>query len=169
VADSRNDRIQKFTSNGNFLTKWGSFGTGDGQLHFPRGLAVDNSGNVYVADTQNFRIQKFTSNGGFLTKWGSQGTGNGQFNFPYGLAVDNSGNVYVADPGNWRIQKFQLDTGTYKKAEITYSLTSKRPSNMNPAMRPRMFPNSSNTKNIERLNESAEQKNSIKVLKKQKK
>ena len=28
VADMDNNRIQKFDSNGNFITKWGSHGTG---------------------------------------------------------------------------------------------------------------------------------------------
>jgi DNA-binding beta-propeller fold protein YncE len=52
VADTGSDRIQKFDSNGNFLAKWGSFGTGDGQFHSPYGVAVDSSGNVYVYITQ---------------------------------------------------------------------------------------------------------------------
>ncbi len=48
-----NNRIQKFDSNGNFITKWGFKGTGDGQFDNPYGIAVDSSGNVYVADTDN--------------------------------------------------------------------------------------------------------------------
>ena len=71
VADTNNNRIQKFDSSGTFITKWGSSGTGDGQFEYPTGIAVDSSGNVYVADTDNHRIQKFDSNGTFLTKWGS--------------------------------------------------------------------------------------------------
>jgi DNA-binding beta-propeller fold protein YncE len=50
VADVGNDRIQKFDSEGNSLTKWGTAGTGDGQFSRPRGLAVDAAGNVYVTD-----------------------------------------------------------------------------------------------------------------------
>ena len=34
VADTGNDRIQKFTSNGTFITKWGSNGNGDGQFSY---------------------------------------------------------------------------------------------------------------------------------------
>jgi len=109
VADTDNDRIQKFSSNGTFLTKWGSSGTGDGQFKSPRGIAIDGSDNVYVSDEQNCRIQKFSSNGTFLTKWGSSGSGDGQFQFPDGIAIDSSGNVYVADGANYRIQKFSSD------------------------------------------------------------
>jgi len=56
-----NHRIQKFDSTGNFITKWGSDGAGDGQFRGASGIAVDSSGNVYVSDTPLNRIQKFTS------------------------------------------------------------------------------------------------------------
>ena len=71
---------------------------------YPRGIAVDSSGNVYVVDMDNNRVQKFDSNGKFITKWGSYGNGDGQFSYPAYIAVDTSGNVYVVDSG--RIQKF---------------------------------------------------------------
>jgi hypothetical protein len=96
-----------------FVTKWGSFGSGDGQFNFPEGIAVDGSGNVYVADNGNDRVDKFDSTGTFLTKWGSSGSGNGQFDFPAGIAADGSGNVYVTDANNNnRVQKFN-STGTF--------------------------------------------------------
>jgi len=37
---------------------------------YPRGIAVDGSGNVYVSDRDNPRIQKFTSEGQFISQWG---------------------------------------------------------------------------------------------------
>jgi DNA-binding beta-propeller fold protein YncE len=98
--------MQKFDSEGGFVTTWGSSGEGDGQFSCPYGIAVDSSGNVYVADTWNDRIQKFGSQGSFTTKWGSYGSGDGQFASPAGVAVAPSGHVYVADTENNRIQKF---------------------------------------------------------------
>ena len=68
VADRSNDRIQKFTSEGVFVSKWGTVGTGDGQFTDPIGVAVASDGSVYVTDTENNRIQKFTSEGVFVTK-----------------------------------------------------------------------------------------------------
>ena len=106
VSDSWNDRVQKFTSNGQFITKWGTRGSADGQFRFPTGIAVDNKGDVYVSDFSNDRVQKFTSNGQFITKWGTSGSADGQFRFPTGIAVDNKGDVYVGDSLNMRIQKF---------------------------------------------------------------
>jgi hypothetical protein len=93
VADTANHRIQKFDSVGNFITKWGSKGTGDGEFDWPYGIVVDSSDNVYVADTGNHRIQKFDADGNFITKWGSPGTGDGEFDHPIGIAVDSSGYV----------------------------------------------------------------------------
>jgi tripartite motif-containing protein 71 len=59
VVERLNYRVQKFDSNGNFITKWGSEGDGEGQFDIPEGIDVDSSGNVYVADTHNSRMQKF--------------------------------------------------------------------------------------------------------------
>ena len=106
VADTGNSRVQKFDGNGNFLAKWGSAGSGDGQFNIVYDVSVDVSGNIYVIDYGNNRIQKFSSSGVFLAKWGSAGSGDGQFNGPHGIAVDGAGNVYVADAFNNRIQKF---------------------------------------------------------------
>jgi len=118
VADTYNNRIQKFSSEGTFLTKWGTQGSDDGQFQHPFDVAVDSSENVYVADQYNLRIQKFSSTGTFLLKWGTQGSDDGQFQSPGGVAVDpirdKEGGyaVYVADTYNNRIQKFNSN-GTF--------------------------------------------------------
>ncbi len=109
VADNGNHRIQKFTSSGQFVAKWGTEGNADGQFKYPSGICTDGNGNIYVADYGNHRIQKFTSDGQFIAKWGSEGAGAGEFNEPCGICADNNGNIYVADSYNNRIQKFTVD------------------------------------------------------------
>ncbi len=106
VADGGGFRILKFTSDGQFVTKWGSFGFLDGEFSGLDGITVDNNGFVYVVDAGNYRIQKFTSDGQFVTKWGSEGFGDGQFSMPSGIAVDSSGFVYVTDTDKHCVQKF---------------------------------------------------------------
>lgn len=112
VADTNNNRIQKFTPTGTFLSKWGGYGTANGKFYSPWDLAVDGAGNVYIVDSSNNRVQKFTSAGTFVTAWGTSGTGNSQFDAPRGIAVDTQGNVYVTDRNNHRVQKFN-SAGTF--------------------------------------------------------
>jgi len=106
VTELFNRRVQKFSREGVFITKWGMQGTGDGQFNSPRGIATDHLGNIYIVDGGNHRIQKFDSNGKFTTKWGILGSSDGQFSFPLDITADSVGYVYVADANNNRIQKF---------------------------------------------------------------
>jgi DNA-binding beta-propeller fold protein YncE len=68
-----NSRIAKFDKNGNWLTSWGSFGSGGpqanenpGKINNPHNMQADRQGNIYVADRANRRIQVFDKNGKFL-------------------------------------------------------------------------------------------------------
>ena len=111
VADTGNNRIQKFTTAGVYVSQWGTLGAGNGQLNGPFGLTVAG-GKVFVVDTGNFRVQVFTTGGAYLYQWGSPGTGNGQFSQPLCVAVDGAGAVFVTDYNQNRVQKF-TNTGSY--------------------------------------------------------
>ena len=116
VADSKNNRVQKFDTNGKFIKSWGSKGTGDGQFDLPISLIIDSKGNIIVNDLGNSHIQKFDTNGKLLLKFGSTGTGNGQFSAMEHTAVDKFDNIYVNDPQSGpsgshmpRVQKFDTN------------------------------------------------------------
>ncbi len=114
ITDSGNNRIQKFTSDGIFVTTWGSNGTGFGELNVPLGIAIsmNGSGTIFVVERYNHRIQGFTRTGTSLNTWGSFGAGGGNFNNPWDITIDTNNIIYVADPGNSLIQKFNL-AGVY--------------------------------------------------------
>ena len=109
VADYANHRIQVFDTKGNYLTKWGTYGEENGQIHKASALSIVPSGKIYLSDQFNYRIQEFTANGTFVTTWGTKGEADGQFLHPHVPAVDSEGNVYVSDRDLANVQKFTGD------------------------------------------------------------
>jgi tripartite motif-containing protein 71 len=110
VADSGNNRIERFDLGGGEAMEWGTKGTGLGQFTYPRGVAANES-EVIVSDDDNSRIEKFDPAGAFQGAVGTHGTGAGQFGFPYGVTLDAAGNVYVADDINHRVVKLDPQLG----------------------------------------------------------
>ncbi len=95
VGDSENYRVQTFTSNGTFSSKWDSYWAED--------LAVDASGNVYVGyQNMNGNIRKYGPDGSVLNEWATGAA-------PAGLAIDPAGFIYSANRPDNVIQKFTLD------------------------------------------------------------
>ena len=126
VADTANNRIQKFDGNGQFLGKWGGGGGGDGQFNHPYDVAVDGGGNVYVADGANHRVQKFDGGGRFVGKWGSEGTGTAS-SHSHAALPDSGGNVYVADIGSGlsRVQKLTRTVSSSPASAVTGAATGR--------------------------------------------
>jgi uncharacterized protein (TIGR03663 family) len=102
VADTKNNRIQVFDGNGQFVREFGSKGPGDGQFNEPCGLAVDPQGEIWVADTWNQRIAHFSSEGKFSDSVVDREKG---FFGPRAVVVSRD-HLYVADTGNKRIVRF---------------------------------------------------------------
>jgi len=119
VAERLNARISKFTSDGEFLAKWGTSGSGDGQFAYPTGVIVDAAFNVYVVEEGNNRVQKFDSTGTFLHKWSFADGVSQNFAEPWTLAVDADCNVYVTDRLLHSVSKFD-SAGTFIRKWGTY-------------------------------------------------
>jgi DNA-binding beta-propeller fold protein YncE len=122
VADMFNHRIQKFDSQREFVLavgkQGGGAGNGPGEFNSPTGVAVDESGNVYVADFGNDRIQIFDGDGEFSAAFDADVAGDGQLDGPVDVAVDELGNIFVADFINDRVLKFSPLTSAQRGAAV---------------------------------------------------
>ena len=102
VADGYgNSSVHRFSSAGDYISSFGSPGSGPGQFRVPHSIRVSNDGRVYVADRENHRVQVFTGDGEFITEWTD-------FKCPMGVHIDANQVVYVTDQIP-RISMYSLD------------------------------------------------------------
>jgi DNA-binding beta-propeller fold protein YncE len=108
VTDHYNNRVQQFNKNGKFLAAFAV-------LPNPGGIAVDESGNIFIThfpaarlskDKTPDRISVYSAQGKLLREWGRSGTADGELSWPGGIAISPDGRVYVADQTNRRVQVF---------------------------------------------------------------
>lgn len=105
VADTGNDRVQVFDTEGTFLRWVGESGSGIGQLNEPVGIAVGQAGELYVADVWNARIQVFDAVGQFLRLWEVPSWQRlGLNDKPFLAYVD--GRLWATDPALGRVLAF---------------------------------------------------------------
>ena len=102
VADGYgNSSVHRFNSAGDYISSFGSPGSGPGQFRVPHSIRVSNDGRVYVADRENHRVQVFTEEGEFISEWTD-------FKCPMGVHIDANQVVYVTDQVP-RISMYSLD------------------------------------------------------------
>jgi RHS repeat-associated protein len=116
VADTANHRIRKIATDGTVSTFAGDGSPGfvDGagnqaRFNSPRGVAVDQQGNIYVADTGNAAVRVINSSGQVSTLAGDGTAGisdsPARFDCPSGIAVSGSSvYIYLTDKGSQRIR-----------------------------------------------------------------
>lgn len=96
VADGYDHaRVARFSKDGRFLDDFGEHGFGKGQLDTPHGIAIDETGRIYVADRENARIQVFSPDGAYVTEWKGGALGR-----PWAIRFGADGYFYVVDGGD---------------------------------------------------------------------
>ncbi|MGI9585304.1 MAG: hypothetical protein ACR2N7_06905, partial [Acidimicrobiia bacterium] len=100
VDETSNMNVQKLSTDGEFVTKWGGPGSGDGQFDYPHGIASSAS-EVYVADYTN-RIQRFSASGALISTIGEVWS-NEVVGVPVAIALHNA-LIYVIDQDSKKIK-----------------------------------------------------------------
>lgn len=96
--DNLSYQFQKFDSDGNFIARWGSYGSGDGQVLGDIGdMKIGSGGNLYVADNANMRIQVFSPSGQYVTQWSGSTDTEGVRSTLSAIASDQVGNIYTSE------------------------------------------------------------------------
>lgn len=89
VTDVENNRLQRFTNDGVYVTTFGGPGPGAGTFGQPYDIEIDATGTMYVTDLGNNLIQVFDDNMNFVRQWSSPGLAT--------LALDPTGqHLYAA-------------------------------------------------------------------------
>lgn len=83
-------RIVKFDKHGNYITHWGGWGSGPGQLKTPHALDIDSKNRLVVGDRGNNRLQIFELDGTYIGELK-------QFSRPSGIYITDDDVIYVAD------------------------------------------------------------------------
>jgi DNA-binding beta-propeller fold protein YncE len=117
VADTGNNRIQRFSVNGNGtgVTVAGGNGAGTAlnQLNYPTGVYVSKKdGSIYISECNNNRVSRWGSNATSGTvvagsAGGTSGSTASLLNQPFAVILDrNETWMYIADYNNHRVQRF---------------------------------------------------------------
>jgi DNA-binding beta-propeller fold protein YncE len=108
VTDTLNARVQVLTLDGQALQTVGRRGLFMGDMPRPKGVAVDNEGNIYVVESYFDYLLVFNAAGQFLMPIGGTGSGVGQFYQPGGVWADQRDRIYIADTFNGRVVILQF-------------------------------------------------------------
>lgn len=110
VADTGNQRVQKFDPAGRFVAEIGGFGWGKEQFDSPVALSAKNGLDVFVADYFNQRIERYDKDLNYLASFLSseEWPEHLRFGFPIDVDISNQGELFCLDGENHRVLKLDV-------------------------------------------------------------
>jgi len=130
VSDFLNQRIRKISSDMMVTSIAGTGVAGyqeglalEAKFNYPRGICMDDTGNIYIGDSWNHRIRKISTDS-IVSTWAGGGSVIGvgsigdyvdgsdtsaRFYTPCELSIDQYNNIFVADAYNHRIRKIDSE------------------------------------------------------------
>lgn len=97
VVDMMRCRVQKFDSEGTFVSGYGEAGDHVGGFARPKQIAVDSEGIIYIVDSAFQNVQMFNNKFELLMFFGAAGNFPGSMSLPVGVAVTDTGLQYFQD------------------------------------------------------------------------
>jgi len=88
VSDMGDFSVKKYSHEGDFILKTGSYGLNVGQFTRPKGIAVDREENLYVIDAGFENVQVFNNKGQILMNFGGPYAGHGDMYLPAKIVID---------------------------------------------------------------------------------
>jgi DNA-binding beta-propeller fold protein YncE len=114
VADSWNQRVQRFSAQGAFLGAWGSRGADNYGMNYPRGIGVDPvSRNVWVVNQRGHHIKRYDASMRYIDKLGDaskDSSAPGAFRWPLDVEFA-AGRAYVSDTASGVVKVLDARTG----------------------------------------------------------
>jgi tripartite motif-containing protein 71 len=125
VADTGNNRIQKFDRQGRFLVMIGGFGWANEQFQRPVDICADNGLDVFIADYENRRIARCDNGLHWITSFAFPEIEDERMRlgFPSSVGISIHSDLYIVDGENKRVLKLnssrtpELSFGNYDWGE----------------------------------------------------
>lgn len=108
IADLAGHDIKIMNKDGNIIGTIATPLNGNLLLKYPQGMALDNSGNLWVADGGNQRIVCFNKKGQYLKSFNGSENGGNSFTMVKGLAILSNKYLCISDPMASIIRVFDL-------------------------------------------------------------
>ncbi len=128
ATDPGGNRVEKFGPAGEYLSQFGTGGSGNGQFNAPLGITLDPAGHLFVADANNHRIEEVNANGAFIAQFGP-GEGSEPLYAPWDVVADKTGHIFAADPIRGAVYEYSVEglgpEGNHLLAVIPYTLAER--------------------------------------------